>query len=103
MREEPLLAVRRDLPGSPTLLIILEPLGDGRVRGELRAERRKDTERSLEGTPPLLAEVVSASRTETLAVLRRITQDPGEIRARLRDWRPGRDPLPVELPAGMED
>lgn len=79
-------------------MIALEPLGDGRVRGELRAERRHDPERRAQGTPPLLAEVIASTRTEALAALRRVTQDSREMRARLADWRPGRAPLPVDAP-----
>jgi hypothetical protein len=68
------------------VLVSLDVGGDGRVRGILQVERRRDPERQLFGTAPLIAEASGPTQQDVLRQLRELAENDAEIAARMAEW-----------------
>jgi hypothetical protein len=80
------LAFRRTLPGGMIVLVSLEMAGEGLVHGVLQVERRRDPERQLFATAPVVAEASGSSKDEVLRKLRALAEDDEELSAHLAAW-----------------
>lgn len=93
------MVYRRDLPGGRIVIISLDERERGRIIGQLRLERRADPTRRFIGEPPIVAEVVGATRVEVLAALRVIADNDTDIVQRLDLWATTARPERVTPPA----
>lgn len=92
------LAFRRVLPGGMIVLVSLDVTGDGQVRGILQVERRRDPERQLFGTAPMIAEASGATQQDVLRQLRELAENDAEVSARMAEWEAAHPSPPRDRP-----
>ena len=80
------LAFRRVLPGGMIVLVSLDVADDGQVRGILQVERRRDPNRQLFGTAPLIAEATGPTQQDVLRQLRELAENDAEVGSRIKEW-----------------
>lgn len=86
------LAFRRTLPGGMIVLVSLEMVSDTVVHGMLQVERRKDPDRQLFGTAPVIARATGATKDEVLRQLRALADDDAELAAQIAAWEVAHPP-----------
>src|SRR5215204_760421 len=86
------LAFRRVLPGGMIVLVSLDVAEDGQVRGILQVERRRDPNRQLFGTAPLIAEATGPTQQDVLRQLRELAENDAEVAARMAEWEAAHPP-----------
>ena len=80
------LAFRRTLPGGMIVLVSLEMVSETEVHGILQVERRKEPERQLFNTAPVIARASGTSKDEVLRKLRAFADDDAELAAQISAW-----------------
>ncbi|MDB4879192.1 MAG: hypothetical protein JWL60_638 [Gemmatimonadetes bacterium] len=80
------LAFRRTLPGGMIVLVSLEIVSDTVVHGILQVERRKDPDRQLFGTAPVIARATGSTKDDALRKLRALAEDDAELAAQIAAW-----------------
>jgi hypothetical protein len=92
------LAFRRVLPGGMIVLVSLDVADDGQVRGILQVERRRDPNRQLFATAPLIAEATGPTQQDVLRQLRELAENDAEVAARMAEWEAAHPSRPRDRP-----